>query len=112
MKCLQVQWVAPNKEEAKMIAEELVFREIVACANIVSGLESIFQWEGKIERAKEVKVFLKTIPENFDRICALIKEKGSYKVPEILGVIADVCNPDYLEWVYSTAKVKSTSIHK
>ena len=104
MKYMQIQWTASSLEEAKTIAEELVRNELVACANILPGIESIFSWEGKVQHAQEVKVFFKTSPENFDEICVMIKEKASYEVPEISGITMDACSADFLKWVYAVTK--------
>ncbi len=104
MKCMQIQWTASNLNEARRIAEELVHQGVVACANLLPGVESIFQWEGKIEHSQEVKVFFKTSPDKFEKVCSLIKEKASYEVPEISGIVMDACSNDYLEWVYAVTK--------
>lgn len=50
-----VVWVtAPSKEEAGRLAEGLVQAKLAACVNLVPGVESVYQWEGKVERGEEV----------------------------------------------------------
>lgn len=92
-------WTCRSREEAKKIVYLLLEQHLIACASILPEVESIYRWEGKIEEGKEVKVILKTQSKLFDPICALIREKGSYEVPEISQLDAVKCNPQYLSWV-------------
>jgi len=77
----------------------LLDQHLIACASILPEVESIYRWEGKIEEGKEVKVMLKTQVKWFDSIVALIRQHGSYEVPEISQVDVVKCNPQYLAWV-------------
>ena len=51
---------APSNEEAERIATELLEKKLVACANLVPRVTSLFWWEGKIDRAEEVLMVMKT----------------------------------------------------
>ena len=44
---------APNREEAVRLAEMLVERRLAACVQILPGVESIYRWQGKIERGRK-----------------------------------------------------------
>ena len=50
----------PDVEQARAIAEALVERRLAACVNLLPGVESIYRWEGKVERAGEVLAVIKT----------------------------------------------------
>ncbi len=90
---------AKDKKEARAIAQVLLEARLIACANIVPGIESMFWWEGKIERSPEVLLVMKTRAENFERIRALVKEKHSYETPEIIAVPVEKGDEDYLRWL-------------
>lgn len=92
-------WTCKDREEAKRIASALLENRWIACASILSAVESIYRWQGKIEEGRESKVILKTRKEHFERICAFIQKEGSYEVPEIAELKAERSNPLYLQWL-------------
>jgi periplasmic divalent cation tolerance protein len=92
-------WTCRDKQEAKKIIFALLDQHLIACASIFPEIESIYRWEGKIEKGKEIKVMLKTQSKHFDAICDYIIKNGSYEVPEITQVDVAKGNPDYLSWV-------------
>ena len=96
---IQIQWTCSTVEEAKKICSSLVERRLIACANIISNVESIYLWKGEVETSSEVKVYLKTVDEKFSAIQAYILEHCSYEVPEILKVAVLDGNPTYLQWL-------------
>ena len=77
----------------------LLKKRLAACANIVSGVDSSFWWAGKIDRAREVLVIMKTRRLNFRRIEKEVKRLHSYKVPEIIAIPIIAGSKEYLNWV-------------
>merc|ERR1712153_35479 len=63
---------APNKDVAKTLAGGLVEKKLAACVNIIPGIISVYEWEGKIENDEEVLMMIKTrtsrIPELTDYV--------------------------------------------
>jgi periplasmic divalent cation tolerance protein len=49
----------PDKEIAEKIARDLVQNAIVACANLVPSVESIYFWNEKVETSAEVFAIFK-----------------------------------------------------
>jgi periplasmic divalent cation tolerance protein len=90
---------APNKTEAKDIALELLESGLVACCNIISGVESYFVWEEEIAKANETVVIIKTKTKNEGKIIKLIKEMHSYECPCIVFMPIEEGNPEFLRWV-------------
>jgi periplasmic divalent cation tolerance protein len=72
---------------------------LVACANIIFGVESRFWWKGRINKAKETLLILKTRRENFKRVEKEIKRIHSYEVPEIIALPIVAGSKSYLEWL-------------
>lgn len=90
---------APSKKEAKGIISALIKKRLIACANLLDGIDSTFIWKGKIDKAKEVLLVLKTKSGLFKKVACEIKRIHSYKVPEIIAVPIIKGNSKYLEWI-------------
>jgi periplasmic divalent cation tolerance protein len=91
-------WTCANKEEAQEIIRSLLDQRLIACASF-HEVQSLYRWEGKIEEATEIKVFLKTQPLHFSRIEQYIQTHSSYAVSEIAQVEATHVHAPYLAWV-------------
>ncbi len=92
-----------DKAQAAKIAKALLAEKLIACANIVNGgLTSLFRWEGKIDRAQEVLLILKTKRRLFKKIELTVRSLHSYKVPEIIALPVCLGNVDYLTWIDSS----------
>lgn len=55
----------PNAEVAEKLASEIVNEDLCACVNIVPGVKSIYKWEGKVEKDREVLCIAKTTASKF-----------------------------------------------
>ncbi len=90
---------ATDKEEAVRIVRLLLREKLIACANIVGLVSSLYWWEGKIDEADEFLVFMKSKKELFKRLSERVKEIHSYHVPEIIAVPVVESTPSYLDWL-------------
>lgn len=93
-----------SKKEALLIIKRLLDERLIACANIIEGVKSLFWWKGKVVKATESLVILKTARKNFDKIKKSIKELHSYEVPEIIALPIVAGEGDYLEWIDKSTK--------
>ena len=73
---------APHMDEAEAIATKLLEAKLVACANLVPGLTSLFWWEGKIDRAEEVLMVMKTTRERLEHVTAMVEEEWAFLLEE------------------------------
>jgi len=90
---------ASSETEAETVAEDLVRSRLVACANILPGVRSVFRWEGEIQREREVLLVMKSRHELFDRIEQRVRDLHSYEVPEVLAVPILEGSGPYLTWL-------------
>ncbi|MFH1458562.1 MAG: divalent-cation tolerance protein CutA [Candidatus Omnitrophota bacterium] len=88
-----------NKEESERIAHELIKNKLVACVNMLEGVTSLFWWEGKIDKAKEVLLVAKSKKEKLAKIIRCVKSLHSYEVPEIIALPIIGGNRAYLKWI-------------
>ena len=88
-----------NKAQAAEIGKKLVQERIVACVNIVDGMQSIYWWEGKICEDNEAILIAKTSDSLFNNLLARVKELHSYTVPCIVAIPIKKGNPDYINWL-------------
>jgi periplasmic divalent cation tolerance protein len=91
-----------DKKEASKIANGLLEAKLVACANIVNGVRSVFWWQGKIDSSNEVLLVLKTKKTLFKKISAKVKSLHSYQTPEIIALPIVNGSEDYLNWIKSS----------
>jgi len=90
---------AKDKKEAEKIARGLLESKLIACANIVEGIQSLFWWRGKIDSSKEVLLILKTKKSFFKKISIKVKSLHSYQTPEIIALPIINGSKDYLAWI-------------
>ncbi len=88
-----------DQDEARRIAEALVESRLAACVNLLSGIQSIYRWQGKVETAHEVLLLIKSTAERFDELRARITELHSYETPEIIALPITAGSESYLRWI-------------
>src|SRR5467141_882921 len=89
----------PDAETARRISNELVAEKFAACANILSSVESIYRWKGKIESANEMLVLFKLSEDRQAAFQEKLRSLHPYEVPEIIFVSIASGLPEYLRWV-------------
>ena len=88
-----------SKKEAESIASSLLTKRLIACANIISSVQSKFRWHGRINNAKEVLMLIKAKAGNFKAIEKEVKYMHSYEVAEIIALPIIKGSKEYLEWI-------------
>jgi periplasmic divalent cation tolerance protein len=89
----------PSEEEAAGIARTLVEEKLAACVNIITGIRSIYSWEGRVEDDSEMLLVVKTREALFDRLASRVKELHSYAVPEVIAMPIVKGLTDYTDWI-------------
>lgn len=95
---------APNQEVARSLARTLVEESLVACANILPGIESVYRWKGEICEDSEVLVILKTGASRLSALASRVKELHPYELPEVLALPAAGGLSAYLSWVLENSR--------
>lgn len=89
----------PDRKTAEKIARTVVEERLAACVTILPGATSVYRWEGKIETADELQLFIKTREIKFAPLEQRILDLHPYEVPEILSLPLQHGDSDYIDWV-------------
>ena len=95
---------AGSREEAQKIAQALVERGLAACVNVAGPIESVYRWQGKVERATEFLLFIKTTTGRCAEVQAVIRELHSYELPECIEVAIEGGSSEYLDWIAGSVR--------
>jgi len=89
----------PDVEVADRIARTIVEQRLAACVNRLAPVESVYRWQGNVERATEVPLLIKTTRERYAEIEQAIRALHPYEVPEIIAMPISAGLASYLRWV-------------
>jgi periplasmic divalent cation tolerance protein len=93
---------AANGEEATRLADMLVGAHLAACVQILPEMESVYRWQGKIEREAEILLIAKTTKAKFDELEREVRALHSYETPEIVAIPLVAGSTPYLKWLLTS----------
>jgi len=89
-----------SRSEARRIARAVVTKRLAACANLFEGrVESVYRWKGKVEKAREFLLLMKTSTGRLGALEAEVKRLHSYDVPEFIALPIEAGSRAYLRWL-------------
>jgi periplasmic divalent cation tolerance protein len=91
----------PQRGDAERIAQVLVERGLVACAQISGPITSIYRWEGALETAQEWRCLAKTDRTKYEAVEQNVRRLHPYDVPEIVATPIVAGSQAYLDWLQS-----------
>ncbi len=98
-----------SRAEAQRIAREIVSRRLAACANLLeTPVQSIYRWKGKVEKAREFLLVIKTAARRLPALEAEVKRLHSYDVPEFIALPILAGSPAYLRWLAACVAPESS----
>lgn len=86
-------------EAAERLASALVEEQLAACVNVLPGIQSVYRWQGALERSAETLLLAKTTAERYPALQTRLQEMHPYDLPEIIALPVDRGLPGYLAWV-------------
>jgi periplasmic divalent cation tolerance protein len=89
----------PADADASTFAQTLVDARLAACVNLMGPMESIYRWEGRVDREQERQLLIKTSRDRLTALWDRVRELHPYDVPEFLVVPIVEGNAAYLRWV-------------
>jgi periplasmic divalent cation tolerance protein len=94
----------PADADGLAFGRALVDERLAACVNLLAPMESVYRWEGRVEKESERQLVIKT---SRDRVIALwdrVRELHPYEIPEFLVLPIVDGNEAYLRWVGESTK--------
>jgi periplasmic divalent cation tolerance protein len=89
-----------NAREAQRIARTLVEERLAACVNIhQTAVQSVYRWKGKVEKAREILLVIKSSGRLFSCLERRVRELHSYDTPEIIALPITTGSRPYLAWI-------------
>ncbi len=88
-----------TQSDAEQAARTLVEEGLVACANIVPHLTSVFRYEGQVQQASEVGVLFKTEARLLEQATTRLAKLHPYTTPAICGWHADSAPQETRKWL-------------
>ena len=82
---------------------------LVACVNVVPGIQSIYRWEGSVQEDAEVMLLMKTPAARVAALTARVEALHPYDVSEVLAVPVAAGSARYLDWVRAETAAESVA---
>jgi len=95
-----------NRAEAQAMAQALVQRRLAACVQI-SQIESVYRWQGQVQRDDECRLVVKTTRERYAQVEQAIRELHSYELPAIHALAFAAVYEPYGEWIAQSCEAES-----
>lgn len=88
-----------SKEDALRVARNLLEMQLIACANILPEIQSLYMWKGSLEDNREIAVTLKTTSEKIPELMKVLQDLHPYEIPVILEIPLYRTNESFAKWV-------------
>jgi periplasmic divalent cation tolerance protein len=86
--------------EGRRIARRVESKGLAACVNIIlCPVESFYAWKGKLEKAREYLLVMKTTAKRLAELEREVKRLHSYDVPEFIALSITEGSAKYLSWL-------------
>jgi periplasmic divalent cation tolerance protein len=99
---IEIHWTSGSLDEARKVSRYLVQERLVACAQIIPWIESVYLWNNNLETSQESKIILKTKRDFYEKIKEVILKNCKYEVPEITWMSIEGGNEGYIQWLQET----------
>ena len=93
-----------NLEEAEKIGAMLVEERLAACVNIIDGMQSMFHWEGRIDKARETILLAKTKESLVPDLTEAVVAAHSYNCACVVALPIVGGNPDFIKWIHDETR--------
>ena len=87
----------PSEEVALHIAQTLLEKRLIACANF-HPIKSLYRWQGQVMNEQEVVAVCKTTEDKYRAVCEEVERMHPYTVPCIIKIPV-TANDSYTAWI-------------
>lgn len=89
----------PDEDSAAATADALLREGLIACANLIPGMRSLYVWRGEHGEARETGALLKTSGVLLNRTVERLAELHPYDTPAVVGWSCDAASMATLAWL-------------
>ena len=89
----------PDQAVALHIGESVVRAKLAACANVEGPADSIYWWDGELQREEEWVLVLKAPADNWADIESRVIDLHPQDTPAILAIPCVQANARYADWL-------------
>lgn len=89
----------PDRAAAEKVAGQLLDEKLIACANLIDGVASLFAWNGVRDTAAECGALFKTDAAALQRAVARLEELHPYEAPAAMGWRVDAPGRAAAAWL-------------
>jgi periplasmic divalent cation tolerance protein len=93
----------PDDGDVASFAARLVDERLAACVTVSPAVESVYRWNGAVERARERQLMVKTTQARVPSLQRRVQELHPYETPEFLCLPVSGGDERYLAWVQHMA---------
>jgi periplasmic divalent cation tolerance protein len=97
-----------TETDAARVAHALVEERLIACANLLPGVRSIYRWQASIQDGREVVMLMKTRKQDWAALMSRLHDLHPYETPECIAVRVAAGAPKYLEWLEQALEPEAT----
>lgn len=90
---------AASRDAALDLARTLVRQRLVACANVIGGVTSVYWWDGRVQEGQEAVMIAKTRSDLTSAVIARVKELHEYSCPCVVAFEIREGNHAFLDWI-------------
>ena len=89
----------PSLVTAEEAGRAVVEARLAACVNILPGMVSWYEWQGRLERGEEVVMIVKTRRELAESVMAAVRARHPYEEPALLLLPVAGGSESYCGWI-------------
>ena len=104
MPALVVLTAMPDVRSAERLAARLVREKLAACVSIIPGVRSVYHWKGRLEKARETVLLIKTSRSRWKAVEKLVLGDHPYELPELVSLPVTAGSKKYLDWIQASVR--------
>jgi periplasmic divalent cation tolerance protein len=89
----------PADADAAAFGTALVEERLAACVNLLAPMQSVYRWQGRVDREAERQLVIKTSRQRLDALWERVRTLHPYDIPEFIVLPIVDGSEAYLGWI-------------
>jgi periplasmic divalent cation tolerance protein len=98
----------PDQATAQTLVRTLLAERLIACANILPTMQSVYWWQGEIESTTECLIIGKTCSDLSSALRQRLEALHPYETPCIAELAVKNINTPYQDWLLGHLQTPSS----